>query len=177
MSCVAVSCFIHVLYGICAGLLHMKEPNVANKTHRYSFTTTKSRQNLRLFKLRKHEVNPTHKIIEDLHKELELVYVGEVCLCWEILYWQYRKVIQLQEYDIREFRQYNQVAEEYQVFQVLLQRFVENEPFQSLPRVLNYVNNRSSNCNFLHVPVVRGDNSSPSGRIVGLWIHMLTEMV
>ncbi|KAK4841546.1 hypothetical protein QYF36_006247 [Acer negundo] len=115
-------------------------------------------QNLRLFKPRKHEVNPILKFVGELQKEFELVYVGHLCLSWEILHWQYRKALELQEYDLQEYRQYNQVAEEFQLFQVLLQRFIENEPFQSLPRVQNYVNNRCAHCNFLHVPVIKDDS-------------------
>ncbi|KAH7570104.1 hypothetical protein JRO89_XS05G0045300 [Xanthoceras sorbifolium] len=143
------------------GLLQLKEQGQSIKTHKSSVPAIKTPllpQNFGLFKLRKHEVNPTFKFIRELHKEFELVYVGQLCLSWEILNWQYRKAFELQEYDNQEARQYNQVAEEFQLFQVLLQRFIENEPFQSLPRIQNYVYNRSAHCNFLHVPVIKDDS-------------------
>ncbi|KAK0574689.1 hypothetical protein LWI29_027389 [Acer saccharum] len=144
------------------GLLQLKEPGQLIKTQKSSSAAAMKSllfpQNLRLFKSRKNEVNPILKFVGELQKEFELVYVGQLCLSWEILHWQYRKAIELQQYDHQEYRQYNQVAEEFQLFQVLLQRFIENEPFQSLPRVQNYVNNRCAHCNFLHVPVIKDDN-------------------
>ncbi|KAK3223049.1 hypothetical protein Dsin_010074 [Dipteronia sinensis] len=144
------------------GLLQLKETGQVIKTQKSSSVAAMKSlllpQNLRLFKPRKHEVNPILKFTEELQKEFELVYVGQMCLSWEILHWQYRKALELQEYDYQEYRQYNQVAEEFQLFQVLLQRFIENEPFQSIPRVQNYVNNRCAHCNFLHVPVIKDDS-------------------
>lgn len=95
------------------------------------------------------------KFIGELQRDLELVYVGQVCLSWEILHWQYVKAQNLQEYDSQGFHWYNQVAGEFQLFQVLLQRFVENEAFQG-PRVQNYVNNRCVLRNLLQVPAIRG---------------------
>ena len=88
--------------------------------------------------------------------DFETVYAGQVCLSWEILHWQYGKVKELLEFDRGGIRQYNQVAEEFQHFQVLLQRFVENEPFQARPRVENYVKNRCAARHLLHVPVIKG---------------------
>ncbi|KAK2636218.1 hypothetical protein Ddye_031010 [Dipteronia dyeriana] len=144
------------------GLLQLKEPGQSIKTQKSSSVAAMKSlllpQNLRLFKPRKNEVSPILKFTGELQKEFELVYVGQLCLSWEILHWQYRKALELQEYDIQEYRQYNQVAEEFKLFQVLLQRFLENEPFQSLPRVKNYVNNRCAHCNFLHVPVIKDDS-------------------
>lgn len=95
------------------------------------------------------------KFIGELRRDLELVYVGQVCLSWEILRWQYAKAQELQEYDSQGFRWYNQVAGEFQLFQVLVQRFVENEAFQG-PRVQNYVNNRCVLRYLLQVPAIRG---------------------
>ncbi|KAL6294732.1 hypothetical protein ACE6H2_002874 [Prunus campanulata] len=94
------------------------------------------------------------KFVGDLHKDLELVYVGQVCLSWEILHWQYGKAHELhaQRYD----HQYNLVATEFQLFQVLLQRFIEDDPFQG-PRVQHYVRNRCVLRSLLQVPSIRDD--------------------
>ncbi|BFG16676.1 hypothetical protein CerSpe_029500 [Prunus speciosa] len=94
------------------------------------------------------------KFVGDLHKDLELVYVGQVCLSWEILHWQYGKAQELhaQRYD----HQYNLVATEFQLFQVLLQRFIEDDPFQG-PRVQHYVRNRCVLRSLLQVPSIRDD--------------------
>lgn len=94
--------------------------------------------------------------MESFYADLETVCVGHVCLSWEILQWQYGKTRDLLEFDSSNYRQYNQVANELQLFQVLLQRFVENEPFQSGPRIENYVKNRCVLLSLLQVPAVRG---------------------
>uniref|UniRef100_A0A2P2JP49 Uncharacterized protein LOC103330001 n=1 Tax=Rhizophora mucronata TaxID=61149 RepID=A0A2P2JP49_RHIMU len=54
--------------------------------------------------------------------------------------------------------QYNEVACEFQQFQVLLQRFIEHEPFEG-PRVQNYTRKRCIMGNLLQVPVSREDSS------------------
>lgn len=96
------------------------------------------------------------KFIRELHGDLELVYVGQLCLSWEFLQWQYEKAFEIWESDPYGIGQYNEVAGEFQQFQVLMQRFIENEPFQR-PRVENYVKNRCAMRNLIQVPVIRGD--------------------
>ncbi|PON67056.1 Ribosomal protein [Trema orientale] len=102
--------------------------------------------------------DPILKYAVTLHKDFELVYVGQVCLSWEILHWQQRKVQELLQYDdVKGSRQYNLVASEFQLFQVLLQRFVEDESFQG-PRIQNYVKNRCVIRSLLQVPAIRDDS-------------------
>lgn len=81
-----------------------------------------------------------------------------MCLSWEFLHWQYGKALDIWESDSHGVRQFNEVAGEFQQFQVLMQRFIEDEPFQG-PRVGNYVKNRCLLRNLLQVPVIRGENS------------------
>ncbi|KAL3336931.1 hypothetical protein AABB24_029555 [Solanum stoloniferum] len=107
-------------------------------------------------KQRKIFADPAQKSISEMNIDLEIVYVGQICLSWEILYWQYGKAKDLLEHDPHEYHTYNQVAGEYQQFQVLLQRFVEDEPFQG-PRVQNYVRKRCILRSFLQVPSIRDD--------------------
>ncbi|XP_031274391.1 uncharacterized protein LOC116132857 isoform X2 [Pistacia vera] len=142
------------------GLLQLKEPCQLIKTQKSAVPAIKSllSQNLWCYKPQRSESNSTLKFIGELHRDFELVYVGQLCLSWEILHWQYRKVFELLEYDCQQLRQYNQVADEFQIFQVLLQRFVENEPFQGHPRVQNYVESRRAYCNLLQVPAIKDDN-------------------
>ncbi|XP_009774044.1 uncharacterized protein [Nicotiana sylvestris] len=109
-------------------------------------------------KQRKIFADPAQKSITEMNRDLELVYIGQVCLSWEILCWQYGKTKELLEHDPQQFHTYNQVAGEYQQFQVLLQRFVEDEPFQG-PRVQNYVRKRCMLRSFLQVPSIRDDRS------------------
>ncbi|TYI86294.1 hypothetical protein E1A91_D04G055100v1 [Gossypium mustelinum] len=101
--------------------------------------------------------DPMSKFINELHGDLEMVYVGQLCLSWEILHWQYEKAIGIWESDPYCMRRYNEVAGEFQQFQVLIQRFVENEPFEG-PRVRNYIKNRCVLRNLLQVPVIREDS-------------------
>ena len=96
------------------------------------------------------------KFIKELHGDLEMVYVGQLCLSWEFLHWQYERALELWESDRSGIHTYNEVAGEFQQFQVLMQRFMENEPYQA-PRVENYVQNRCVLRNLLQVPVMRGD--------------------
>ena len=84
-----------------------------------------------------------------------MVYVGQLCLSWEFLQWEYEKALELWESDQYGLRRFNEVAGEFQQFEVLLQRFIENEPFQG-PRVENYTKNRCVMRNLLQVPVIRG---------------------
>lgn len=90
-----------------------------------------------------------------LHGDLEMVYVGHACLSWEILQWQYGKAREMREFDHGGFRRYNQVAGEFQLLRVLLQRFIEDEPFQG-PRIEYYVKNRCVLRGLLQVPAIRG---------------------
>ncbi|KAH9295746.1 hypothetical protein KI387_039334, partial [Taxus chinensis] len=94
-----------------------------------------------------------------LQKGLETVYVGQTCLSWEALHWQYKMFQQMvlsgPEHDLF----YDYVADQFQQFQVLLQRFLENEEFEG-PRVLNYVKNRCVLRSFLHVPPLKGSTKA-----------------
>ncbi|KAM7487431.1 hypothetical protein LguiB_024915 [Lonicera macranthoides] len=107
-------------------------------------------------KLRKIYADPTLKSINELQRDLEVVYVGQVCLSWEILHWQHRKAKELSEYDSQGYHSYNHVAGEFQQFQVLVQRFTEDEKFKG-PRIKNYCKNRGLVRSFLQVPTVKDD--------------------
>ncbi|XP_010258362.1 PREDICTED: uncharacterized protein LOC104598137 [Nelumbo nucifera] len=112
--------------------------------------------NFRLFKRGRVEADPAMKFAGELQCDLEMVYVGQTCLSWELLYWQYKKAQELQETDQDGIRRYNHVGGEFQQFQVIIQRFLENEPFEG-PRVQNYVKNRCVLRNLLQVPVIKED--------------------
>lgn len=114
-------------------------------------------QNFLLSKRKKSEFDPMKQFIRELHSDLEVVYVGQLCLSWEILHWQYEKSLELWESDPYGICRYNEVAGEFQQFQVLMQRFIENEPFEG-PRVENYIKNRCVLRNLLQVPVIREDS-------------------
>ncbi|KAL5805559.1 hypothetical protein ACOSQ4_028292 [Xanthoceras sorbifolium] len=114
-------------------------------------------QNFLLSKRKKSESDPMEKFTRELNSDLEVVYVGQLCLSWEILHWEYEKSLELWESDPYGIRRYNEVAGEFQQFQVLMQRFIENEAFEG-PRVHNYIKNRCVFRNLLQVPLIREDN-------------------
>ncbi|XP_051121097.1 uncharacterized protein LOC127244562 [Andrographis paniculata] len=116
-------------------------------------------QRFPILRNRIHGSDPMKRFIQELHSDLETVYVAQMCLSWEFLNWQYEKVLDLWDSDPRGVRRYNEVAGEFQQFQVLLQRFVEDEPFQEQPRMQNYVRTRSVLRSLLQVPVVREDKN------------------
>ncbi|XP_039023637.1 uncharacterized protein LOC120156387 [Hibiscus syriacus] len=111
------------------------------------------------FRRRKAGADPTTKLIRGLHNDSETVYVGQICLSWTILHWQFGQVKKLLECNTLGVHRYNQVAGEFQRFQVILQRFLEDEPFRTGSRVENYVNYRCLVRHLLQVPVIKDDCS------------------
>jgi len=101
--------------------------------------------------------DPSERFLKELRYDLETVYVGQMCLSWEFLRWQYEQARDLPESDTYHSHQYNQVAGEFQQFQVVVQRFVEEESFKG-PRLPNYINNRCVLRSLLQVPVVKADS-------------------
>ncbi|WVZ64944.1 hypothetical protein U9M48_014386 [Paspalum notatum var. saurae] len=101
--------------------------------------------------------DPSERFLKELRYDLETVYVGQMCLSWEFLRWQYEQARDLPESDPYHSHQYNQVAGEFQQFQVVVQRFVEDESFKG-PRLPNYINNRCVLRSLLQVPVIKEDS-------------------
>ncbi|XP_020217005.1 uncharacterized protein LOC109800623 isoform X2 [Cajanus cajan] len=158
------------------GLLQLKDPLKLISIPKSTIQGAKPviSQNLWPRKATKNSSDPLMKLVHELHRDLELVYVGQVCLSWEILSWQHKKALELQQYDSQGSHRYNHVAGEFQLFQVLVQRFIENEPFQG-PRMQNYVKNRCVIRNLLQVPGIKDDskgdedeNPIASGRLADI---------
>ncbi|KAI4368438.1 hypothetical protein MLD38_016995 [Melastoma candidum] len=109
-------------------------------------------------RLRRRRVDPAMESVAAYYQELEMVYVGHVCLSWEILQWQYGKVREMKESGCsRGGERYNHVAGELQLFRVLLDRFLEDEPFRGSSRVENYARTRCVLRSLLQVPAIRDD--------------------
>lgn len=160
------------------GLLQLKHQDLAlNKKVSVPVIKSLLAQNFWSNKLRKHD--PVQKLIRDLQRDLELVYVGQLCLSWEMLKWQHHKAEELQAHDPDGFRQHNQVAGEFQKFQVLLQRFTEDEPFHQGPRVQHYVKSRCGLPSLLQVPLIKDDPKSEWRRNgeSGISVKMLKDAI
>lgn len=157
------------------GFLQLKDPlqSASNSKSSVSEITTLLSQSLATPKGKKHENDPTIKFIKELQSDLEVVYVGQMCLSWEILHWQYEKALDIWESDPRGVRRFNDIAGEFQQFQVLIQRFIEDEPFQD-PRIQNYVKNRCIFRNLLQVPVIREDHSKSRKKARSEFVYDIT---
>ncbi|KAL1825161.1 hypothetical protein ACET3Z_011939 [Daucus carota] len=139
--------------------IQLKEPVKRISSQKSAVSAMKSifLNNFNQGKLRKIYADQTlKKSMMDSHRDSERVYVGQICISWEILHWQYLKAQELQEHDSQDCYTYNQVAGEFQQFQVLLHRFIEDELFQG-PRVQHYVRKRMAILSLLQVPIIKDD--------------------
>ncbi|KAJ8493672.1 hypothetical protein OPV22_015393 [Ensete ventricosum] len=140
------------------GLLQLKDPLQSMKSQRSLIPTLKSLLPRSLWpRGLKPATDLSEEFIKELQSDLEMVYVGQTCLSWEFLLWQYEKAREMPQSARYRNHQYNQVAEEFQQFQVIMQRFIEDEVFKG-PRLPDYVKHRCGNQNLPQVPHVREDN-------------------
>ncbi|KAJ9147617.1 hypothetical protein P3X46_029754 [Hevea brasiliensis] len=95
------------------------------------------------------------RLLRSLESDFELVYVAQSCLSWEALHHQYIKVEALANSSSQNGLFSDNVAGEFQKFQVLLERFMEDERCEG-KRVWNYVRGRFSRKSLLQVPKVSG---------------------
>ncbi|KAI3773340.1 hypothetical protein L1987_47865 [Smallanthus sonchifolius] len=89
----------------------------------------------------------------DPYLDLETSYVSQLCSTWEALHCQYTQLAACQS---ENSKCYNHSAQQFQQFQVLLQRFIENEPFERGLRPEIYARTRSSFPKLLQVPNISG---------------------
>ncbi|KAL5981157.1 hypothetical protein ACLOJK_029078 [Asimina triloba] len=131
------------------------------KDHQLPSIVSQKTSSFRLLRRRKSDMSDhSAQFARELECDLETIYVGQTCLSWELLHWQYLRSCDLPEFDARgRRRQYNLAAGELQQFQVLLQRFVENEEFQG-PRIRYYIQSRCVLRNLLQVPLIKVEKST-----------------
>ncbi|XP_076884487.1 uncharacterized protein LOC143533670 [Bidens hawaiensis] len=96
---------------------------------------------------------PEDEDLNDPYLDLETSYVSQMCLTWEALHCQYTQLMTCQT---ETSKCYNHSAQQFQQFQVLLQRFIENEPFEPGLRPEIYANTRNSFPKLLQVPNISG---------------------
>ncbi|KAM7253908.1 hypothetical protein ACFE04_031590 [Oxalis oulophora] len=96
------------------------------------------------------------------YQDLETAYVGHLCLTWEALHCQYSQLCQKISYQIESSMCYSHSAQLLQQFQVLLQRFIENEPFEQGPRPEIYARVRNSLPKLLQAPNIKGSDQKQS---------------
>ncbi|CAL5013576.1 unnamed protein product [Urochloa decumbens] len=89
---------------------------------------------------------------DDPYQTLETAYVAHVSLSWEALHCTYVHLSLIVAAQPDNPTTYSTAAQAFQQFQVLLQRFVENEPFEHGTRVEIYARARSMMSKLLQVP-------------------------
>jgi hypothetical protein len=102
---------------------------------------------------------------DDPHQTLETAYVAHVSLSWEALHCTYVHLSLIVAAQPDNPTTYSCAAQAFQQFQVLLQRFIENEPFEHGTRVEIYARSRSLLSKLLQVPTFQG-------KII--WVMLLT---
>ncbi|KAF4376700.1 hypothetical protein F8388_025571 [Cannabis sativa] len=100
------------------------------------------------------------RLLRSIENDFEMVYVAQSCLSWEILNHQYKKVKEVvinmgggDDDDDHNNMYCSNVATEFQKFQVVLERFMEDEQCEG-KRVWNFVRARFSLKSLLQVPAV-----------------------
>ncbi|KAB1218251.1 hypothetical protein CJ030_MR3G026131 [Morella rubra] len=96
---------------------------------------------------------------QDPFQDIETSYVAQVCLTWEALHCQYTQLSQKITCQPDSSACYNYSAQQFQQFQVLLQRFIENEPFEEGPRAEIYARSRNLLPKLLQVPNIKGSDT------------------
>ncbi|XP_039158809.1 uncharacterized protein LOC104423274 isoform X2 [Eucalyptus grandis] len=99
-------------------------------------------------KLQQSEGNP--------YDDLETAYLAQTCLTWEALHCQYTQLCQKISGQPENMTCYSRSAQQFQQFHVLLQRFIENEPFEPGLRPEIYARARKSLPKLLQVPNIQG---------------------
>ncbi|XP_019154854.1 PREDICTED: uncharacterized protein LOC109151335 isoform X2 [Ipomoea nil] len=133
-------------------------------------------QNIWLFKHKNRGVDPLTSFIKEVRRDLEAVYVGQMCLSWEFLHWQYVKALDLRGSDPRRIHRYDEVSEEFQQFMALMLRFMDDEPFQGT-RVQHYIKCRCDFPSLLQVPLIKEDSWMEKTKANPITSDMLVEIL
>lgn len=100
------------------------------------------------------------KLLRSLESDFEMVYVAQSCLSWEALHRQYKTVEALACSTNGVF--HHNVAAKFQNFQILLERFMEDERCEG-KRFWSYVKGRFSLNSLLQVPELSGYTEDEEG--------------
>lgn len=93
----------------------------------------------------------------DPYQDLETAYVAQLCLTWEALHCQYTQLSHLISCQPETLTCcYNHTAQQFQQFLVLLQRYIENEPFEQGSRSELYARARNAMPRLLQAPKIQG---------------------
>lgn len=96
----------------------------------------------------------------DPFQDLETAYVAQLCLTWEALHCQYTQLSHLISCQPETSTCYNHTAQQFQQFLVLLQRYIENEPFEQGSRSELYARARNAMPKLLQAPKIQGTDKT-----------------
>ncbi|KMT11162.1 hypothetical protein BVRB_5g110920 [Beta vulgaris subsp. vulgaris] len=118
------------------------------------------------------------------YNELELAYVAQICLTWEALNWNYVSFQRKRDSKTEALDDNGcpaHIAQQFQQFQVLLQRYVESEPYERGKRPQIYARMRSASPKLLQVPEYHdyeGEEKEVSGRIASeMFLKILEDAI
>ncbi|XP_076920124.1 uncharacterized protein LOC143581171 [Bidens hawaiensis] len=120
----------------------------------------------------------TSYIHHSSYHELEAAYVAQICLTWEALNWNYNFYHQLSA-----SRKDSDpgcpayIAQQFQQFQVLLQRYIETEPYENGRRPIVYARKRSLAPKLLQVPEYRDSEEEKKDEYLGSRISSLAFLI
>ncbi|KAM6589829.1 hypothetical protein CsatA_012434 [Cannabis sativa] len=104
------------------------------------------------------ETEHLQQLQHDPYQDIETAYVAQICLTWEALHCQYTQMCQKIVCQPENSTCYNHSAQQFQQFQVLLQRYIENEPFEQGLRAEIYARARKSLPKLVQVPNVKASD-------------------
>lgn len=99
------------------------------------------------------------KILRSLESDLELVYVAKLCLIWEALHYQYRKVESLNALSDDMILFHADISEKFQNFRIIIERFMEGEKCNEGKKYLDFICDRISFNGLLQIPDVTGNKN------------------
>lgn len=102
------------------------------------------------------ETEHLQQVQNDPYQDIETAYVAQLCLTWEVLHCQYTQMSQKITCQPENPACFNYSAQLFQQFQVLLQRFIENEPFEQGLRAEIFARARNALPKLLQVPNAKG---------------------
>ncbi|KAM0058215.1 hypothetical protein Hdeb2414_s0005g00167651 [Helianthus debilis subsp. tardiflorus] len=105
------------------------------------------------FLRKKQYMGDEKRIIKSLESDFEMVYVAQACLSWEALYYEYRKLDSIITTSCVDGSYTSpSIVNKFQRFQILLERFMEDERTEKGKRYWNFIQKRSSLNSLLQVP-------------------------
>ncbi|XP_010508706.1 PREDICTED: uncharacterized protein LOC104785224 [Camelina sativa] len=106
----------------------------------------------------------------DPYQDLETAYVAQLCLTWEALHCQYTQLSHLISCQPEPPTCYNHTAQQFQQFLVLLQRYIENEPFEQGSRSELYARARNAMPKLLQAPKIQGSDKKEMEKDTGFMV-------